>query len=154
MKVFFLFYYFTVPSVGKFAVGELVGITPKRNNNHNIMRPNPTSKYPFLVPPNLFSARAFLPNASTKQLEKQIRTPPIAATKIPIMICFNIILQRANQRITGLEPVRAELKSAMLHQLHHIRMDEVLSITKKTSWDVYIDIRTKIKHFFILFCFQ
>ena len=27
-----------------------------------------------------------------------------------------------NKRATGLEPVRAELKSAMLHQLHHARI--------------------------------
>ena len=28
-----------------------------------------------------------------------------------------------NQRVTGLEPVQAELNSAMLHQLHHTRIN-------------------------------
>lgn len=42
---------------------------------------------------------------------------------------------KQKKRATGLEPVRAELNSAMLHQLHHARMSlAVRVIIKKTYW--------------------
>ena len=39
----------------------------------------------------------------------------------------DFFIKKTKQRVTGLEPVQTELKSAMLHQLHHTR-----TTTKKT----------------------
>gem|GEM_PF-4523009 len=51
------------------------------------------------------------------------------------------------QRTTGLEPVQAELKSAMLHQLHHIRIR--LCNTKNVRMGhISTYLRTNCKEFF------
>ena len=48
----------------------------------------------------------------------------MAINNNPKTICFRMIyffIKKTKQRVTGLEPVQTELKSAMLHQLHHTR---------------------------------
>ena len=76
---------------GKFTVGLLVGMTPKAISMPMIIKPNPTSKYPFLVPHKFFSAQAIAPKDSTIKPEKKMRAPPIATKINQIISCFAMI---------------------------------------------------------------
>lgn len=102
---------------------EVSSITPNKkrqptNNNHTAI-----NTYKFLVDHSFFSAHWEIPKNATRWEEYTSIAIAHHINTIPRRMFFIFLFDKpTKKRATGLEPVQAELKSAMLHQLHHARI--------------------------------
>lgn len=85
-------YVYLTMYISKNYTGDCIFMMPNIKRKPITITPNQNNKYPALVEPKFFSARAMPQNISTRLPEKYRIDHPVPIQTIPRMICANILI--------------------------------------------------------------